>query len=460
MTIAPSRLAFFSPWPPQPSGVATCAADVVPGLAAAGHGIDVFVDEALVRVTKAPASAPSAGEVRVLSAHDFVWRHARTPYDLPIFQVGNSWAHDFIWPYLFQYPGLVVLHDARLHHARADALLRRRRTDDYRAEFAYNHPGLSADAAELAVRGFDGAYYYHWPMRRAVVDAARLVATHAKGKVKPLQDAHPNRAITHIRLGHGIGNIDKPEARRRFRARLGIPENSVVFGALGTATVEKRIAQIVRAFASTRQWAPDARLLIGGLVAPLLPLDELIDSHGIREVTHVAGRLDDQAFDEAVAACDVGVNLRWPTAREVSGPWLRMLSASLPTIIVDAAHHIDVVTLDPRTWRCHEPEPLGPHPEARAVAVGIDILDEDHSLRLALRRLGSDHDLRSRLGMAARSYWESHHSVEAMVADYGRAIELALDTPAPIVELPAHLRPDPLVHTRQLVSDFLTQSPI
>ena len=48
--------------------------------------------------------------------------------------------HDYLWPYLFRYPGLTVLHDAHLHHARA-ALLRTRRADDYRAEFAANHPG-------------------------------------------------------------------------------------------------------------------------------------------------------------------------------------------------------------------------------------------------------------------------------------------------------------------------------
>src|SRR5687768_12873217 len=108
-----SKLAFFSPWPPQPSGVATCAADIVPALAAAGHSVDVFVDEALVPVTRGAAAPPSAGDVRILGAHDFVWRNARASYDLPIYQAGNSWAHGFIWPYLFQYPGLVVFHDAR-----------------------------------------------------------------------------------------------------------------------------------------------------------------------------------------------------------------------------------------------------------------------------------------------------------------------------------------------------------
>ena len=455
-----SRLAFFSPWPPQPSGVATCAADVVPALAAAGHGVDVFVDEALVGASKGAAAPPSAGEVRVLGAHDFVWRHARAPYDLPIYQVGNSWAHGFVWPYLFQYPGLVVLHDARLHHARADALLRRRRARDYRAEFAYNHPDVPAGAAELAVRGFDGAYYYHWPMRRAIMDASRVVATHARGAVNMLREAHPGRTVEHITLGHGLKAIDASAARRAFRARLGIPENALVFGLLGTASPEKRVAQILRAFASARQWAADARLLVAGQVDPLLPLNEMMDGFGLRDVIHVAGRLDDAQFDEAVVACDVGLNLRWPTAREVSGPWLRMLSAGLPTVIVDAAHHVDVRTLDPRTWLCHAPVPLEPNPEARAVAVGIDILDEEHSLRLALRRLGADAGLRLRLGAAARAYWESNHTVAAMAADYERVIALALALPAPAVDLPQHLRPDPMGHTREVIGDFLTQSPI
>jgi len=455
-----STLAFFSPWPPQPSGVATCAADVVPALAASGHGVDVFVDEAHVPAAKGKDGPPAPGEVRVLGAHDFVWRHARAPYDLPIYQAGNSRTHAFLWPYLFRYPGLVVLHDARLHHARADALLRRRRADDYRAEFAHNHPNVSADAAELAIRGFDGMYYYHWPMLGAVLDTARLVATHSSGAARLLRDAHPDRTVEHITLGHGLAALDASAARRAFRARFGIPENALVFGVLGTAAPEKRIAPIVRAFASARQWAPDARLVFAGDIDPLLPLHELVDTFGIREVTHVAGRLGDAQFDEAVVACDVGLNLRWPTAREVSGPWLRMLSAGLPTVVVDSAHTVDVPTLDPRTWLCHAPAPLGDHPEARAVAVGIDILDEDHSLRLALRRLGSDADLRLRLGAAARAYWESNHTVAAMAADYERVIARALKLTAPMVDLPDHLRPDPLRHTREVIGDFLTDSPI
>ena len=118
----------------------------------------------------------------------------------------------------------------------------------------------------------------------------------------------------------------------------------------------------------------------------------------------VTGYLDDDDdFTDHLAACDVSVNLRWPTAREMSGPWLRALAAGRPTIIIDLAHMADVPALDPRTWTV---APLGSPSDAlpTPVTVAIDVLDEDHSLRLAMLRLANDPDLRDRLGVAAREY--------------------------------------------------------
>src|SRR5262245_8180645 len=173
------RVAWFTPWPPQRSGIAGRSAEIVPLLCDAGHGIDVFVDEAAVPVARVPdATPPASGRLRVQGAHDFVWRATQRQYDVVVYQLGNSKLHEFIWPYLFRWPGLTVLHDARLHHARGRALLRRRRADEYRTEFAWNHPGVSADLAELAVSGFEGPYYYEWAMTRSVVASSRLVATH------------------------------------------------------------------------------------------------------------------------------------------------------------------------------------------------------------------------------------------------------------------------------------------
>ena len=117
----------------------------------------------------------------------------------------------------------------------------------------------------------------------------------------------------------------------------------------------------------------------------------------------------------------LALNLRWPSAREISGPWLRCLAAGKPTVIVDLAHMSDVPTLDPRTWqpnlRTGAGRP-GTGISSAPCAVAIDILDEDHSLRLAMRRLGSDALLRSALGRAAQEYWQGAHSLEIMVGDY------------------------------------------
>src|SRR5262245_58581918 len=182
------RLAWFTPWPPSASGIAGRSVELVAALAARGHAIDVCVDEREVQVERAIADGPpQGGGVRVQSAHDFVWRISRDQYDVVVYQLGNSRAHTFMWPYVFRWPGLAILHDARLHHARGHALLSAGRASAYRAEFSWSHPDVSSEAAELGVAGFDGAYYYLWPMVRPVVSASRLVAAHSRAGVSELR---------------------------------------------------------------------------------------------------------------------------------------------------------------------------------------------------------------------------------------------------------------------------------
>src|SRR5262245_3589701 len=249
------RLAWFTPWPPQCSGIAGRSAELVPLLAARGHAVDVFLDDrdSLVStiISRASDREPAAGQVRLQSAHDFVWRQELGQYDLPVYQIGNSRLHEFIWPYLFRWPGLVVLHDARVHHARGRALLRRRRPDAYRAEFRWNHPD-AGDGAEVGVRGFAGVYSYQWPMVRAVVESARLVATHARGAQMELADAFPGRTIAHIALGMGRTELMTEVRRAEIRRGWGLEPEDVAFGIFGGLTEEKRIEPILRAFAAAR----------------------------------------------------------------------------------------------------------------------------------------------------------------------------------------------------------------
>jgi hypothetical protein len=47
--------------------------------------------------------------ITAAEAHDFVWKHGRQPYNLCIYEVGNSPAHQFVTPYLLHYPGVAFL---------------------------------------------------------------------------------------------------------------------------------------------------------------------------------------------------------------------------------------------------------------------------------------------------------------------------------------------------------------
>jgi len=133
------RIAWFSPLSPVKTGVAAVSAELVAALAARGHLVDTYQES---------------------NAHDFPWTHRLHAYDRIVYQFGNSSPHDYEWPYALRYPGLIVLHDTRLHHARAALLLREQRRDDYRRELAWSEPGVTPDAAELAVAGFDSRLYY------------------------------------------------------------------------------------------------------------------------------------------------------------------------------------------------------------------------------------------------------------------------------------------------------------
>jgi len=449
------RLAWFSPVPPVRTGIAGKSAELIAALRARGVSIDAYSDR-----------ATTSDVVNADSAHAFVWRHAQRPYDLTVFQFGNSSHHDYIWPYALRYPGLVVLHDARLHHARAALLLRERRADDYRREFAWNHPGVNPDLAELAVAGLDSTLYYEWPMARTLLASARLVAVHGEGTRQALLDELQQHGvapteiadrIVAIRLGEGgtLRDEDDRAARARVRAAYAIPPDAIVFGVFGGLTPEKRIPQVLEAFRALAPHAPGARLLLAGAPAAHYDVHADIAAHQLIDRVVVTGYLaSDAELIAHIVASDVSLNLRWPTARETSGPWIRALAAGVPTVVTDLVHQTEFASLDPRTWAVAPPGRQPTTGNRQPICVTIDILDEQHSLRLAMRRLAADAELRERLGRAGHAWWAREHSLDAMVDDYEAAIARAMDRPAPPADLPAHATDDGDGLLRALVAPF------
>ena len=440
------RVAWFSPLPPNRSGIAAYCADLLPRLA--GHQIDAFVDDSAG--LDAPSRANPIGGVTVLGAHDFPWRQARHPYDAVVYHVGNDASHDYLWPYLVRYPGLVVLHDGQLHQARAQALIRQKREPDFKAEFAYCHPDASPLMADLVVAGLGATLCYFWPMVRVPVQSARITAVHNRWLARELAGQFPGADVRRLHMGvpDPLASVQTPSGE--VRRRHGIPDDAVLFGSFGRVTPEKGLSAVLRALAQVAPSLPSVRLLIVGEPSSHYDLMAEARERGVANLVIEAGYVTADALPDYLNAVDVCLNLRWPTGRETSAAWLRCAAAGKPTVVTDLAHTTDVPSLDLRsmTVACtlagtHEP-----------VCVHVELVDDVHMLRLAVRRLTEDRDLRAKLGGAARRHWEAQGTPELMAGDYEELLEAARVAADPVVPAgwPDHLRADGTATARRLVA--------
>ena len=441
------KLAWFTPLPPVHSGIALYSAELLPWLKRT-HAVDTFVDTFPPR--------PREGATDVFSAHDFIWKWTRDPYDLIVYHLGNSPCHDYMWPYLVRYPGLVVLHDGQLHHARGRYLLQDWRADDYRAEFRFNHPDANPDIAELGVAGLLGSLTYFWPMRRIVVAASRVLLVHNSWLAAEIREELPDARVEVVEMGVP-DLVAEPNARATVRARHGVPPDAVVFAAFGKVTPEKRVSQALQAIAALADLDTPVQVLLCG--EPVDHYDACADAQclGMSDRVTITGYIDDRHMPDYIAAADVCLCLRWPSTRETSASWLRCLAAGRPTIVTDLAQLADVPALDPRDWGIagYVGGRDGQGNQIRPACVGIDILDEDHSLTLAVRRLAIDAELRRELSRGARALWESSFTLDQMVAGYERVLEKASRVDAPDRRgLPPHLLADGTERTRMLLASM------
>ena len=417
------RVAWFTPMPPSRSGIAAYSAEVLPLLRQRGVDVDVYAE---------PASGTAAREV---SARDFVWAHRRRPYDLTVYQLGNAACHDYMWGYLFRYPGLVVLHDAQLHQARAQALLKRwkPRRADYLAEFAANHPDAPPDLALLVAEGLGGSLFAHWPHVRLVLQAARLAAVHSAALAAQLHDTFAV-AVDAVPMGVADPLAAAPRATAaEIRARHGVPPDAVVVGAFGGVTPEKRLPEVLKAIATLAPENPALHALIVGAPVPHYDVRADAAALGIAGRVHVTGFVPDVELGAYLLATDICACLRWPSYGETSASWWRAMAAGRATIITDLSHQPELPVVDPRNWRRQGPSQLD------TIAVAIPVLDEHAALVSALDVLARSADRRGRLGAAARAYWQSHHTLDVMADAYRTLLARAAARPAPAVDLPAHL---------------------
>jgi glycosyltransferase involved in cell wall biosynthesis len=268
--------------------------------------------------------------LRALSAQGEVKVNAADA-DGYLYHLGNNHLHGDIYKRALGKPGVIVLHDAVLHHFFLGTLSE----SDYIAEFVYNYGGWNEDLARSlwqhrALSAADPAFFRH-PMIKRVVQRSRAVIVHNPGAAA-IVEKHVPGAIIH-EIPHLLEPPPIPPGYEvvRLRHELGIGAQTFLFGVFGHLRESKRLAIVLRAFQSARKAAEIALLVAGEFASSDLSrsLEPMLHSEGIRRV----GYVPESDFWRHAAAVDACISLRYPTAGETSGIAIRLMGLGKPVIL-------------------------------------------------------------------------------------------------------------------------------
>ena len=253
-------------------------------------------------------------------------------YDVALYHIGNNPWHDFVYETALKHPGVVVMHEANLHHLIADLTIRRGDWDAYVAECEYNGGAEALERARRARTLTIGPDYEGVAMTRRLLEASRGVIVHSNFVAERVREQGFTGPVATIPHGAWIPDVDRNGARDE----LGIDESNFLVGAFGHIKPYKRIAESLRAFRRLLKIEPDARMILVGEPHPELAVGQMIRTLGLTEYVRVLGYTPIERFVDYIGACDVVLNLRYPTVGETSGSLQRALGVGRPVIVSDA----------------------------------------------------------------------------------------------------------------------------
>ena len=360
------KIGYHAPLPPVRSGVADYAAALLGALRK--HG-DVVVNSAGTSVN--------------------------------LYHLGNNDLHRRIYSLALERPGVVVLHDAVLHHMLLGSFDETR----YVAEFVYNYGEWSRDLAAQLWRdrrcsGSDPRYFQYAMLRR-IAERSQALIVHNPAAANIVR-SH-SLAARLIEIPHLFSPPVLPAGWEvaRLRQSMGFRPHTFVFGVFGYQRESKRVLPILRTFAELRAAGLDAGLVVAGeFVSRDLAraAEPLLRSPGVCR----AGFAPEDTFWKLASAVDACLALRYPPAGETSGIAIRLMGIGKPVLITDSA----------------ESERL---PETACVRVDAGPGETD-SLAAQMMWLVRFPESAREIGRRARQYIGEKHSVERAAGSYWEAL--------------------------------------
>ena len=389
------RLNWFSPLPPARTAIGHYALLVLPALARHAE-VTVWTDRPYW-----PTELEGHATVRQWDGRS--WPELNSA-DVTLYHIGNNARfHGWILDVARQHPGVVVLHETRLHELFAAQLL-----DNAPDETAYLsavrqcHGMAAVLHAQRFVRGeaTAGELADAIPLTELALERARGVVVHTRTAFREVAALGRCSALQ-LELPYTAG---PPPARRERDGVLRL----VVFGYLAA---NRRLHSLLEAIA-TFPGRQQLRLDIFGELDDGEPLADRIRELDLGDIVQVRGFVPEADLDDVLGRSDLAVNLRFPTMGEASHSQLRIWSGGLASLVTRTGWYAEL-----------PPETVGFVDPAKEVA---DL--HDH-FRAALAQPETLHAM----GEAGRRHLETRHDPEIYVRDLLAGLDLMTKTPGSIL---------------------------
>ena len=394
------KLAYWSPLSPRGTGIADYSEELLPYLADKGADIHLFVDD------YEPDNRAIVEQFPWHPAREYEHVNQREAFDLNLYQIGNSSYHRYSLNAALRFPGVVVLHDLVLQHLFLGLSVERGDTALYLSEMkrAYGKRGAALGRQVAAALGSE-LLTSKFPLCERMIERSYGVLVLTRFMQRWLE-----RRFGSIPVGKFIGRaphhfapapllvnpatrraVDTPAEARRV---LGLPEEAFLVASFGLATRAKRLDRALegfRRFLATSAQATEARFLVVGEVQEGYAFDPaLVAELGDRLI--LAGRQPMDRFYLYMLACDVVVNLRFPSTGELSGTLIRTLGMGKPVLVSNTG-------------------PFAEFPEHTVARIDLG-LPEVEAIAGTLRLFHERPDLRAAMGRFAREHVESFYKLE------------------------------------------------
>ena len=386
------RLAFVSPMPPLPTGIANYASKLLPELSYY-YEIDVITDQPLYTDQWA---------LNNFSIHSLDWFQANADvFDRIVYQIGNSDFHTHMLDLVHQIPGVIVLHDFFLSGVKSHR-------EHFHGVERYFSRNLIASHGYRALldhreKGGDEALW-KYPTNAPVVDAAAGIIVHSNWSSQELDRYYGISGADNVQQ---IPHLRSSETPNRLNARgiLGLEDADCVICSFGIMGPTKRSAEVLEAFA---QVFPDHRVCKLVFVGEAhdgeygIEIARRIEQLDLAEHVTITGYASDETYRQYLEAADIAVQLRGSSRGETSGTVLDCMAFGLPLIV--NAH--------------------GPMRELHRDSVRM--LPDDFDVKLltnTIRDLCDNQSLRDTLGQNAQREIAKYHAPSHIGKSYRNAIE-------------------------------------